>query len=72
MNLKDEWMMSLERRDVSNGYTENNTILVCREFNSTDQSIKKLDRDDRNGCAGWNREKVRLFVDTYKSVYLNI
>jgi hypothetical protein len=72
MTLKDEWMMSLERRDTKYGYTKDNSVLICREFNSTDHSIKKLDYDDRNGSGGWNKEKVQLFVDTYKLISLKV
>jgi hypothetical protein len=69
MTLSGEWMMSLERLDSKKGYTENNTVLIYREFNSTDHSIKKLDKDDRDGSGGWNIAKVKLFVQTYQRLY---
>lgn len=65
LNLSGEYMMSLERKDTSIGYTKENCCLICIEFNTTDWSISKCDDDDREGSSGWNKEKIKLVVDNY-------
>jgi hypothetical protein len=47
MNFKShsEWMASLERLDREKGYTEENTVLCCYEFNSQGQmSLDKINQ----------------------------
>ena len=65
LELCGEYMMSLERKDTSIGYTKENCCLICIEFNTTDWSISKCDDDDREGSSGWNKEKLKLVVDNY-------
>lgn len=55
----NDWVMSLERLDITKGYTADNVCLICVEFNSCDQS-KKTGLD--YGRAGWSRLKFELFV----------
>lgn len=65
LNLSGEYMMSLERKDSSIGYTKDNCCLICIEFNTTDWSIVKCDDDNRVGSSGWNKEKLKSIVDNY-------
>ena len=65
LELSGEYMMSLERKNTSIGYTKENCCLICIEFNTTDWSIAKCDDDDREGSSGWNKEKLKLVVDNY-------
>lgn len=65
LELSGEYMMSLERKDTTIGYTKENCCLICIEFNTTDWSISKCDDDYREGSSGWNKEKIKLVVDNY-------
>ena len=65
LKLFGDYMMSLERKDTTIGYTKENCCLVCLEFNATDWSIAKCDDDTRIGSSGWNAAKVKLVVDNY-------
>lgn len=58
---KSDWMMSLERLDNSEGYTENNTVLVCAEFNSSDQSGKANNKTEN--CIKWSNKKFKYFIE---------
>ena len=46
MNLVGNWQASLERKDPTKGYTQDNTCLICLELNGRDQ---------------WTPEKVEYF-----------
>ncbi len=52
-----DWRISIERVDVSLGYTKANTCLICREFNGIDFTVNKT---DAIGSGGWSRSKVDL------------
>jgi len=57
--LQFNWVASLERLDVTKGYTKDNVCLVCIEFNGPDHSVTTgLDY----GCAGWNPVKFQYFL----------
>jgi hypothetical protein len=57
--LDNEWTASLERIDVTKGYTKDNVCLVCIEFNGPDHSITT---GPEYGCAGWNALKFQYFL----------
>jgi hypothetical protein len=57
--LKTHWTASLERIDVTKGYTKDNVCLVCIEFNGPDHSITT---GPEYGCAGWNALKFQYFL----------
>lgn len=61
---KSDWMMSLERLDNSKGYTKENTVLVCAEFNSTDQS--KNSKNDTGSSSKWTKDKFKYFMQNRK------
>jgi hypothetical protein len=57
--LQSNWVASLERLDVTKGYTKDNVCLVCIEFNGPDHSITT---GPDYGCAGWNPMKLQYFL----------
>jgi hypothetical protein len=65
----EDWKISLERKDVFNGYVKTNICLICKEFNTFDQSVVYKKND--SGSSGWNEEKFNLFVK-YASEKYNI
>lgn len=65
LSLSDDWMMSLERKDIKIGYTKENCCLICIEFNVGDWSILKNDYDEREGSSGWSKEKVEIIVKQF-------
>lgn len=48
-----DWPISVERVNVHVGYTSQNTILICGEFNAIDRNAIS------ECCTGWNIEKVK-------------
>ncbi|CAK9100046.1 Pentatricopeptide repeat-containing protein At2g31400 [Durusdinium trenchii] len=52
-----DWRLSLERLDNALGYTKENTVLVCAEFNTPDNSRNKA-VEEVFGTAQWSRAKV--------------
>lgn len=67
LELSGEYMMSLERKDITIGYIKENCCLICIEFNTTDWSIANFD-DGKEGFSGWNKEKLQLVVDNYLEI----
>jgi len=65
LSLSDDWIMSLERKDIKLGYTKENCCLICIEFNVGDWSILKNDYDERQGSSGWSKEKVEIIVKQF-------
>lgn len=57
-----DWKFSLERLDNREGYVKDNCVLICQEFNSTDNSI--YSDFPSSGSAQWNREKFKYFYRT--------
>jgi hypothetical protein len=57
--LATNWVASIERLDVSKGYTKNNVCLICIEFNGPDHTITT---GSDYGCAGWNPLKFQYFL----------
>jgi hypothetical protein len=54
---KHEWKVSLERIDTSKGYTQDNVVLCCQEFNTRSQwSISKI--EEMTDIIGQNIECV--------------
>jgi len=55
-----DWKVSLERKDVTNGYISSNVCLVCQRFNSIDNSALADGRVE--GSGGWSRSKFLRYT----------
>eukprot|EP01083_Nonionella_stella_P232739 820668_1 len=56
-----DWRISLERVDNSRGYTTDNCVLICREFNTSDWSFSA--KNPVCGSAQWSEEKFQYFYN---------
>lgn len=52
------YQMSLDRINTNKGYEQGNVSLIIQSLNTGDWSVLKSKHDDREGSAGWNREKI--------------
>jgi hypothetical protein len=68
MSTTGNWRVSLERLDVRKGYTDENTVLICVEFNSNDCSARNKDFSDKSG-GGWTIEKIGTVRQALKLKY---
>ncbi len=55
-----DWMCSIERIDNKLGYTNENCVLVCVEFNSSDHT--QLTTNKICGSSQWSKEKFNYFL----------
>lgn len=53
------WKMSIERKDVKIGYTKENILLICLEFNTSDKSNTTI---NPSGSSRWTLEKFNIFL----------
>ena len=60
---KTDWSLSIERLDNKKGYTDKNTVLICLEFNSMDQSSIT---ETETGSGQWSKEKFSYFMKNFK------
>jgi len=65
--LEKNWVCSLERKNVFEGYNKENCCLVCTEFNTSDKTIVYKDTEIDQGNAGWSKEKFNFFYKTLKN-----
>lgn len=56
-----EWMCSFERLDSSCGYTNDNVVLICLEFNSIDRTPTSV--NEGTGSSQWSKKKVKYLFD---------
>ena len=56
---KINWILFLERKDVTLGYTKNNVCFICFEFNTCCHDINNT--KDMTGSCGWSKDKFQLF-----------
>jgi len=61
--LDTPWRMSIERVNNKLGYTPSNTVLICIEFNTGDNSWQS---DDAVGSCQWSQAKVDHFLKNMK------
>eukprot|EP01084_Bolivina_argentea_P117037 207886_1 len=54
-----DWMCSVERIDNMKGYTNDNCVLICWEFNSCDRSIHAVNKIF--GSSQWSEQKFKYF-----------
>jgi len=58
------WKMSFERLDSSIGYTKENVVLICKEFNTSDKTC--MNNEEECEVLGWNKEKFTYFLQNYE------
>lgn len=56
-----EWKCSLERLDNKKGYTNENTVLICVEFNSSD--LTNLTSNQVTGSCQWSKDKFEYLLE---------
>eukprot|EP01083_Nonionella_stella_P073379 198360_1 len=61
---KTDWKCSLERKDNMKGYTKDNCVLICWEFNSSDRTSLAKSPLRVQGSSQWNEEKFKYFYKT--------
>lgn len=66
---QQNWKISLERKDVSKGYTRDNVCLICLEFNTSDKSL--IYKYNNFGSSAWSKEKFALFVEKASEKYFH-
>ncbi|VBB17589.1 hypothetical protein YASMINEVIRUS_52 [Yasminevirus sp. GU-2018] len=59
-----DWKCSFERLDSTKGYTIENTVLVCVEFNSIDRKPTAVNTG--TGSSQWSKEKVEFMFNNMK------
>jgi hypothetical protein len=52
------WTLSAERKNNNIGYTKENTVLICYEFNTGDYTMNAADSADIIGSSQWSIEKI--------------
>merc|ERR1712232_614323 len=52
-----DWMLSLERFDNSRGYVKSNCGLICREFQSSDHTLRASVHSRIQGSPQWSAQK---------------
>ena len=54
-----DWVWSIERLDNSTTYTRSNCVLIAREFNTADLSLRARSKSEVFGSSQWSRNKAR-------------
>jgi hypothetical protein len=57
------FQISLERLDVTEGYTKTNVVLIIAILNVSDKTILKIDEDEETECGAWNKSKIQEIFD---------
>lgn len=60
----DKWIISLERIDVTKGYTKDNVCFICVEFNTTDHTVDMIVKPETS--TGWSKEKFKVIEDAIR------
>lgn len=63
LNMNGDYQITIERKDNKIGYTKDNCVLICLEFNVGGHEIYNL--EDKNNSYSWNKEKIIHAVKTY-------
>jgi len=67
---KSDWMCSIERQDNSKGYTLDNIVLICNEFNTADKYYKSTN-PFKTGSGKWSKEKMTVFIQNLQNMKLS-
>lgn len=65
------WTCSAERLNPCEGYTHNNTKLICYEFNTVDNSKRSQDQNEIMGSSSWSKDKIQLIKNITEINNLN-
>jgi len=65
-----DWLCSIERLDNSKGYTLDNIVLICNEFNTADRSYKSTN-PFKTGSSMWSVEKMAIFIKHLEEIKLS-
>lgn len=57
----NDWKCSIERIDNAKGYTKENSILICNEFNTAD--LTQIAKNKISGSAQWSKEKFNYLLE---------
>lgn len=69
MEFEGPFLVSIERKNPFKGYENENVVLVCNAFNTSDRIV--YSHDMRNGSSGWSKNKI-LEASSYIDQNLNI
>ena len=56
------WTASLERLDSQKGYTDDNVVWVCSEWNVAEYSAGRRTEQGQGDDEGWDEDKFNVFV----------
>ena len=59
-STKTWWIPSIERLNPVKGYTKDNIVLICFEFNTTDNTNRR--KSPSQGCGAWSKSKFEVFL----------
>lgn len=65
------WTCSAERLNTCEGYTHNNTRLICYEFNTVDNSKRSQNENEITGSSSWSKDKIQIIIDITEINNLN-
>jgi hypothetical protein len=58
--INTPWQLSVERLDSCIGYTKENTVLICLEFNTSDHTIQSIGEPE--GSGQWSKDKFNFLL----------
>lgn len=65
-SIKSDWMCSIERIDNDVGYTKENIVLICNEFNTSSLTCLASDESEITGSGQWSVSKFNYFLQSIK------
>ena len=66
---QNDWVCSVDRRNVSEGYTITNISLICYEFNTMDMSAMRNKAANGKGSSGWTLMKMNRLKEHWAIPY---
>lgn len=59
------WKCSIERKDVNQGYTQENICFICYEFNTASNLSRSNKPEEELGHSGWSIEKINYIKELH-------